>query len=128
MTPWPTAGQSLADIRKAAAKVRTMGINLVVLAMPASAGASTPEEFHQHYAWTMNLSLSFGPQQWDVVVALPSVASPQLTPEELSHEDFARRLIGAQDLNVIAREGGDNGDAAGVLSKWLKAQLGAAAK
>ena len=123
VTAWPTEGQSLSQIRQAAAKVRTMGMNLIVIAVPASAGAPTPEEFHQHYAWIMNLSLSFGPQQWDVVAIPPSTAGPLQTPEEQRHEDFARRLIGAQDLNVIAREPGDAAATPDLLLTWLKEQL-----
>ena len=120
---WPVAGLSLSEIRKAAAKVRTMGVDLVFLAVPAAAGAATPEEFHQHYAWTMNLSLSFGPQQWDVAVALPSFAKDHLTPDEKLHEDFARRLVIAQDLHLLARDPGDSATVSDLLLKWLKTQL-----
>lgn len=121
---WPVEGLSLAEIRKTAAKVRTLGVDLVVLAIPASAGAPSPEEFHQHYAWTMNLSLSFGPQQWDVVAALPTLAKPQLTPDEQRSEALARRLIKAQDLSMISRQDGDGTATSDVLLKWLETQLG----
>lgn len=79
---WPTDGQTLAQLDAAAKKVRTMGIDLVIIAVPASAAASGPEDFHRHYAWVMNWSLSFGRQQWDVVVAPPSTAKSELTIAE----------------------------------------------
>ena len=123
VTAWPTEGQSLSQIRQAAAKVRMMGMDLVLLAVPASAGAPTPEEFHQHYAWIMNLSLSFGPQQWDVVAVPPSITEPLQTPEERRHEEFARRLIAAQDLHMVAREQGNAAATSEVLLTWLKEQL-----
>ena len=41
----------------------------------------------------MNWSLSFGPQEWDVVVAPAFHVPATLTAEERRHEDFARRLI-----------------------------------
>ncbi len=128
VTVWPTEGQSLDQIREAAKKVRTMAMDLVLIAVPASAEAPTPEEFHQHYAWTMNLSLSFGPQQWDVIVATPSVAKPQLNAEEQRHEAFARRLIAAQDLSMIAREQGDETVTSDLLLAWMKEQLRSKAK
>ena len=123
VTSWPTEGQSLSQIHEAAKKVRKLGMDLVLLAVPASAGAPTLEEFHQHYAWTMNLSLSFGPQQWDVVVVPPSTVKPGLTAEERRHEEFARRLIVAQDLSMIPRKQGDASATSDALSRWLKEQL-----
>lgn len=123
VTAWPTDGQSLGQLREAAKKVRAMKTDFVILAVPATAEAATPEEFHQHYAWIMNLSLSFGVQQWDVVVAPPSTAKPRLTPAEQRHEDFARRLIAAQDLNLIARRPGDESAASELLFAWLTEQL-----
>jgi lysophospholipase L1-like esterase len=124
VTPWTVEGLSLAEIRKSAVKVRGMKVDMVMLAIPASAGAANPEEFHQHYSWTMNLSLSFGPQLWDVAVALPSAHRATLTADEQKHEAFARRLVKAQDLNIIAREAGDAASPQALLSKWLKSQLG----
>jgi lysophospholipase L1-like esterase len=121
VTAWPTEGQTLGEIRESAKKVRAMKMNLVILAVPPSADAATPEAFHQHYAWTMNLSLNFGLQEWDVVVAPPSTVKPRLTPAERRHEEFARRLIAAQDLNMIAREPGDPSATPDLLLRWLQA-------
>jgi pimeloyl-ACP methyl ester carboxylesterase len=54
----------------------------------------------------MNWSLSFGPQEWDVVVALPPDAG-----------NLASRLVKAQDLSVIAQSDS--------LEKWLWSQKAA---
>lgn len=122
-TLWPTEGQTLAQIETAAKKVRAMAMDLVLIAVPASAAASGPEDFHRHYAWIMNWSLSFGPQQWDVLVLPPSTAKPELTAEERRHEDFARRLIVAQDLNMIARAQGDARPLPDLLAAWFTVHL-----
>jgi lysophospholipase L1-like esterase len=123
VTPWPTDGQSMVQIEESAKKVRTMAMDLVLIAVPASAAAGGPEDFHKHYAWIMNWSLSFGPQQWDVVVLPPSTARPELTADEQQHEDLARRLIQAQDLNMISRPKGDTTPLPDLLTKWISAQM-----
>lgn len=123
VTAWPTEGQSLAQIELSARKVRAMAMDLVLIAVPASAGAPTPEEFHKQYAWIMNWSLSFGLQQWDVVVLPPSTSKPRLTSDEQRHEAFSRRLIAAQDLNMILRAQGDETATSDLLLAWLKEQL-----
>ena len=128
VTAWPTEGRSLAQLEKAAITVRSRAMDLVLIAVPASAAVNDPEEFHKHYTWIMNWSLSFGPQQWDVIVALPSASKPDLTAAERGHEDFARRLIVAQDLSMIARAQGDETATADLLLAWLKGQLRLTAK
>ena len=120
--PWPTEGQTLADLENAAKAVRTMKPNLVVIAVPPNLSEQRPQDFHQHYSWIMNWSLSFGPQEWDVIVAPPSTAKPQLTEAERRHEQFARRLIKAQDLSMIERAPGDATPLPELLAKWIAAQ------
>lgn len=120
--PWPTAAKTLAELETAAKAVRAMKPNLVLIAVPGHLTEKTPQTFHQHYAWIMNWSLSFGPQEWDVVVALPSIAKPQLTEAEQEHEQLARRLIKAQDLSMIERTPGNATPLSELLVKWLNAQ------
>lgn len=103
---WPTEGKTLAELENAAKAVRAMKPDLVVIAVPGQLTEKTPQTFHKHYAWIMNWSLSFGPQEWDVVVALPPDA-----------DKLASRLVKAQDLSVIAPP-----DA---LETWLWAQKAA---
>jgi hypothetical protein len=102
VTQWPTEGQTLAQLEEYAKKVRTMAQDLVLIAVPGSLPVQKPEAFHKSYSWIMNWSLSFGPQQWDVIVALPSAAKTKLSTEEQQHEALARRLIDAQDLHMLA--------------------------
>jgi lysophospholipase L1-like esterase/pimeloyl-ACP methyl ester carboxylesterase len=110
--PWPTAGKTLAELETAAKAVRTMKPNLVLIAVPGHLTEKTPQAFHQHYAWIMNWSLSFGPQEWDVFVALPEKA-------ETNHADLARRLVRAQDLSFIDPASSNS------LEKWLWSQKAA---
>jgi lysophospholipase L1-like esterase len=100
--PWPVEGQTLAQLEESAKKVRTLAQDLVLIAVPGSLPVQKPEAFHKSYSWIMNWSLSFGPQQWDVIVALPSATKTKLTTEEQQHEALARRLIEAQDLHLLA--------------------------
>jgi len=92
--------------------VRTMRPDLVIIAVPGNLDAKTPQAFHHHYAWIMNWSLSFGRQEWDVVTALPPVT-------EQPHVELARRLVRAQDLNLIT------GPGQAALEKWLWTQKAA---
>lgn len=115
LKPWPTAGKTLAELETAAKAVRAMKPDLVLIAVPGHLTEKTPQAFHQHYAWIMNWSLSFGPQEWDVVVALPEKA-------ETGHADLARRLVRAQDLSFIDPASGDS------LEKWIAQRAKAPAK
>lgn len=119
VTPWPVAGQTLAQLEASARKVRGMKPDLVIIAVPADLPLKDQAQFHHDYSWIMNWSLSFGPQQWDVVTALPSVAKPVLTKEESRQEAFAQRLIEAQDLSMITRRSGDSSLPFKILSAWL---------
>ncbi len=117
VTSWPTEGQSLAQLEESAKKVRTMDQDLVLIAVPGSLPVQRPEPFHKSYSWIMNWSLSFGPQAWDVIVALPSAAKNKLAIEEQQHEAFARRLIEAQDLHMLV---GDASALTKLLSNHFK--------
>ena len=119
VTSWPTEGQSLAQLEESAKKVRTMDQDLVLIAVPGSLPVQKPESFHKSYSWIMNWSLSFGPQEWDVIVALPPAAKNKLATKEQQHEAFARRLIEAQDLHILA---GDVSALTTLLSNHLKPQ------
>lgn len=123
VTTWPTEGRSLAQLELAARKVRAMSVDLVLIAVPASAGAGHPEESHRHYSWIMNWSLSFGRQQWDVVMVPPSTARPELSADERRHEDLARRLIIAQDLHMVTRPGGDKTPLPELMTAWLREHM-----
>jgi lysophospholipase L1-like esterase len=119
VTPWPIAGQTLAQIEVAARKVRSMAQDLVLIAVPPELPLRDQQQFHSSYSWIMNSSLSFGLQQWDVLVALPSAAKPSLSKDERRHEAFAQRLIEAQDLSMLTRRSGDTSPLLEILSTWL---------
>ncbi|WP_395734625.1 SGNH/GDSL hydrolase family protein [Prosthecobacter sp.] len=122
VTPWTVAGQTLAQLEVFARKVRSMKPDLVIIAVPAELPLQDQLQFHHDYSWIMNWSLSFGVQQWDVAVALPSVAKPALSKEESRHEALAQRLIQAQDLSMITRRSGDTTPLLEILSTWLAQQ------
>jgi lysophospholipase L1-like esterase len=119
VTSWPTEGQTLAQLEESAKKVRTMDQDLVLIAVPGSLPVQKPESFHKSYSWIMNWSLSFGPQEWDVIIALPPAAKNKLATKEQQHEALARRLIEAQDLHILA---GDVSALTTLLSNHLKPQ------
>jgi lysophospholipase L1-like esterase len=119
VTSWPTEGQTLTQLEESAKKIRTMDQNLVLIAVPGSLPVQKPESFHKSYSWIMNWSLSFGRQEWDVIVALPPAAKNKLATKEQQHGAFARRLIEAQDLHILA---GDASALTTLLSKHLKPQ------
>ncbi len=119
--PWPTEGKPLAELETAAKAVRTMKPDLVLIAVPGHLSEKTPQTFHQRYSWIMNWSLSFGPQEWDVVVALPSAAKTALDATEQANEALARRLVRAQDLSLIERLPGDQSPLPDLLAQWITA-------
>jgi lysophospholipase L1-like esterase len=123
VSAWPTAGRDLPQIEQDAKPVRQMGLDLVLLAVPASARAESEEQAIRSYSWILNWSLSFGRQEWDVVGILPSVAKTDLTAEERRQDAFARRMIRAQDLSLIERGPGDGSPAEMILAGWLQRQL-----
>lgn len=125
---WSSGGKTLADLENTAKAVRSMKPNLVIIAVPGNLSEKRPQDFHSHYAWIMNWSLSFGLQEWDVIVAPPSTAKPELTTEEHQHEAFARRLIKAQDLSMIERAKNDASPLPELLVNWFAAQKQSSAK
>jgi lysophospholipase L1-like esterase len=119
VTPWPTAGKSLAELEQAAKQlVRAMKPNLVIAAVPANAPAATSdEEFVRSYSWTMNWSLSFGHQEWDCVVVHPSVVTPDIS---VPRGGLIRQLVHAQDLTLIDRPTGDRSPAEVLFTNALR--------
>ena len=99
MTIWDIAGKSLPELEQEAnAKVRAMKPDLVVLAIPSDAKAESDEQFVHSVSWIMNWSLSFGHQEWDVVVADPDLATSSAIPEGTV---LIRRLVHAQHLHFF---------------------------
>lgn len=123
VTTWTTEGLTLPQIEASAKRVRGMKVDLVIVAIPATADAPDLESRIRSYSWILNWSLSFGHQQWDVIAVPPSTASPV----DEQRDRLAQRLIAAQDLTMIVRRPGeDNVDLQAVVLRWLKDQTKAA--
>jgi lysophospholipase L1-like esterase len=123
---WATDGQTLARIEEAAKAVRSAPPDLVVVAVPAAVTppAHAPaEEAIRSHSWILNWSLSFGLQEWDIVAIAPSVLESRLTAEERASDAFSRRMILAQDLNLIARQPNDPPPPERILENWFRRQL-----
>ena len=120
---WDVDGKTLPQIEQdARARVRKLKPNLVVVAVPRSAKASSIEEFIHAHTWIANWSLSFGRQEWDCVIVHPSVADPEGGDPEKDH--LVRKLAAAADLALIDRKPGDQSSAEELFKKWLRAELG----
>lgn len=126
VTAWPTEGQSLAQLDEASKSVRKRAVDLVLVAVPAAVTPSEnppPEAAISSYTWVLNWSLSFAYQEWDVVGIAPSVLKGADSTAENNAEEFARRLIAAQDLSLIARPAEDTSPPEAILERWLRGQL-----
>ncbi len=117
--PWSVDGMSLSELEQdAKTRVRQLRPDLVIISPPRDAMTITWEEFVKSYAWIMNWSLSFGRQEWDIVVVHPTVSEPQDVPGQF--DDLIRQLVNAQDLTLIDRPNGVTDDAAAVVARWLR--------
>mgnify|MGYP001166471974 FL=1 len=121
VTRWPVGGQSLKKIEQEAAKrVRSMKPDLVLVAVPRNAEAASEEEFINAFSWIMNHSLSFSYQQWDCVMIHPSVGDPG--GDEAGRDKLVRRLVRAQDLQLVDRPVGSRADSVKILEDWIRRQ------
>ena len=116
---WETAGKSMAEIEADAKSVRDNPPDLVFIAVPIDAPAADFDEFKRHFTWTMNWSLSFGRQEWDVVAVPPSFTGP-VEGEAAERDAWQKKLIRAQDFEVLS--GGAN-PLDQRVREWLAAQL-----
>jgi lysophospholipase L1-like esterase len=126
VTVWPTEGQSLTQLHAAAKTIRAMPVDLVLIAVPleVTPPLSKPDEAAMvDHSWILNYALSFGLQEWDVIGIAPAVLHPQLTATDQDRENFARRMILAQDLSLVARPKNSAEAPAALLAGWLKKQL-----
>ncbi|MFN0199048.1 MAG: SGNH/GDSL hydrolase family protein, partial [Planctomycetaceae bacterium] len=91
---WETKDKTLGQLEQDAAQVRNADprYDLVLIAVPLGVtpgiGAPTEAEI-KSYIWTLNWSLSFGLQEWDVAAATPAVLNKGLSPEDLERDRFA---------------------------------------
>jgi len=123
---WEVEGKTLAEIEASARRVRgNPEIDLVLVCVPEPViPTENPSSSEiSSYSWILNHALSFGRQEWDVVVIAPSVLGSRLTADSSAREEFTRRLTRAQDLSLIARPQSE-ADTPGeeLLLRWLRAQ------
>jgi acyl-CoA thioesterase-1 len=135
VTTWNVEGKTLDQINKEIAEWgwhdtpgsdKKPKADLVIVALPATASAPSPRDFHYSYTWILNESLSFGYAEWDMVPVLPSVAQPKQTPEQQKAERAALEIIQSQDIGWIERNPNDTASAEKILSRWFEAQAKAA--
>jgi lysophospholipase L1-like esterase len=125
VTKWSTEGKTLQQLEAEAKEVRGKQVDLVVIAVPAAItpGEKPIESNVASFIWTLNWSLSFGHQEWDVIVVAPSVLNSELGPAEQKGEEFTRRMVKAQDLSLIGRMKGDGRKPEEIVGEWLKGQM-----
>jgi lysophospholipase L1-like esterase len=121
VTPWPAEGQSLWQLEQWGKTIRRQAPHLVVVAVPAAAGAVDQEAFIRSYAWVLNWSIDFGRSNWDRLVILPSVTGP-LTADQKRSEDLARRVILGADAACIDRPAGEQRAAADIVHDYVRRQ------
>ena len=125
VTNWPTEGRSLAQLEEWARSIRAKKPHLVVVAVPAAAGAENDEALIRSYAWILNWSISFGHRTWDRLAILPSVTAP-LGPDQKHGEELARRIMLGADAACVERRPGENRPAAEIVREWIRRQTTAA--
>lgn len=121
VTTWPTDGQSLAQIEQYAKKVRKMGMDLVIIAVPLEAKVASEEELIRAFSWVMNWSLSFAHQEWDCLAIPPSTAA-RLPKSQQQRDALFRRLIRAQHIDTVPRLVDDARPVADIFGQWVQGQ------
>lgn len=118
---WPVEGKTLPQLdADAKSRVRPLKPDLVVIAVPRSAAATSDEEFVRSYLWVMNWSLGFGTKEWDAIVVHPNVADPTGSDKR---DALIPRLVKGQDLWLVERTKEDAETApAAILEAFLKRQ------
>jgi len=125
VTPWKIEGETIVQLHVASQGVRALNPrpDLVVVAIPLEVTPllSKPEEVAlADYVWTMNFALSFGLQEWDVIGIAPSVLHAKLSDADQDRENFARRMINAQHIDLITRPQDNTDEPSAVLTEWMK--------
>ena len=121
ITQWPVSGQSVAQMREWAKRIRGLNPNLVVIAVPASAADKSQGDYIRNYEWVLNWSFHFGSRPWDVVPVLPTVTGTVKEGEQ-ENLNLARHLIRGKDVQFIDRSSGDEKTTQQLLAEWVAVQ------
>jgi cephalosporin-C deacetylase-like acetyl esterase len=115
ITPWPTEGKTLAELRAWAQKIRDLKADLVVPAIPATTTAESDAKFIDHYEWALNWSFPFAGRAWDVVPVLPELPETT-TAAQKRNAAMAREIVIGKDVRFIDFQRN------GTLSSWIAEQ------
>jgi len=121
VTTWPVEGKSLAEIEQWAKRIRAMAPHLVVVAVPAAAGAPDAGAFIRSYNDVLNWSIAFEKANWDLLSILPSVTGP-VPATQRDREALARRIILGKDYACVERRQGDQRPARELLLQLITEQ------
>jgi lysophospholipase L1-like esterase len=122
---WETQGKTLSELHDSAKGIRQLAPkpDLVIVAIPleVTPPLSEPEdpEIRDH-SWILNFSLSFGVQEWDVIGVAPSVLHADLSEDGRSRDAFSRKMIVAQDLNLIVRPADSEESPQRIFERWFR--------
>ncbi len=130
VTPWPTAGKTLADINsdsKRMVRPAKPSPDLVIMAIPRATrpdGMTREEWIHTRY-WIVNYSLSFSAATWDLVAVHPSVFDDPVAmrADDAEYDELLRKLTAAHDVSLIDRKDGDDRGAGEIFAEWVKGQV-----
>jgi len=133
--PWRVAGKSLAEIEEEGNRRNWLSLrpispnekpDLVIVAVPSSATAPTPELYYRSYTGILNSCFSFAGFKWDVIAILPSVRDGNQTSAQMANEELALTATKGHDMGWIERPGGDSNPGHDIVFKWLRSQAGSA--
>lgn len=120
---WQTADKSLVEIEADAQQVRSLRPDLVVIAIPWMPAQADTATFARSFGWVLNWSLSFGHQEWDVVVVSPSFRLAADSPVQRQQEQLVSQLVSAQDLPYLTREHGQHESVTAAITDWVSEQI-----
>jgi len=128
--PWIPDTKSLAAIESQAKQMgrfqhrRTTDSpapDLVLLAVPPDAEATTDEQFLRAYSWIVKWSLPFGrgTPEWDCAIVLPSVDRQNRAPGQQRSAQLAQEVARAHDVPSLERKRGDQREGLALFSEWI---------
>jgi lysophospholipase L1-like esterase len=128
VVPWAVPDLSLEKISESAGGIRAQKVDLVVVAVPATATAKDEEWFIRNYSNLYGSSVSYVTREFDSIGILPAVFTPDLDPANRRRQDLARAVIRGLDLDPLERKTGDTSTPEQILTRWLQQQAQAEKK
>lgn len=106
-------------VKDAAARVRPLAPDLVVISVPHNTTTETREEYIRTRMWINNNSLSRGKREWDVLVIHPNVVEHDPSTPKNPFDALLRIIVPAQDLALLDRLPGDDREPHEILREWV---------